>query len=126
MISTTKQITKPHWIQIASYYVIAGILALMMLGAAFMKLSKDQTLVENFAKWNLTEYMQWIAIAEILIGLGLFIRKISGISTLMLIGMMAGAVYTHVAHDEPFFAPLAIAIVASINQWFIKPKKANK
>lgn len=126
MNTTTKQITKPHWTQITAYYLITGILALMMLGAAYMKLSKDQTLVENFAKWNLTAYMQWIAIAEILIVLGLFIRKVSGISTLLLIGMMAGAVYTHLAHDEPFLAPLAIAVVAGINQWLIKPKKANK
>lgn len=106
-----------------SYYAVLAAIALIFIGSAAMKLTNNETIVNNFTKWNMLEWKNYIAIVEIILVITLFIPKTSLLTVLALSGIMAGALYTHLQYQEPIFLNIAIIVVLWINHLFIKPKK---
>jgi hypothetical protein len=110
-------------LQKLSHIGVTGALALVLIASAYMKLANDETIVNNFLKWNLIDFKNYIAFAEIT-GIILLVIPRTGIfGALLLSGILCGAIYTHVQHAEPFYFPLAIVLVIWINYFFIRPKK---
>lgn len=106
-----------------AYWIVAGALALGMLGAGFMKLttSKEKLhangmgYVEDFS----TMQIKLIGLAEVLGAVGLILPKLfsiapilSPVAALCLLVLMVGAVAVHVRRKEPFVPPLALGALA--------------
>lgn len=122
-MSQTQNINPTPLLQKISYFGVIIALALVLTGSAYMKLSNDETIVNNFLKWNLIDFKNYIAFAEIIGIILLIIPRTSIFGALLLSGLLCSAVYTHVQHTEPFYFPLAIVLVIWINYLFIRPKK---
>jgi carbon starvation protein CstA len=122
-MSQPQNINTTPIIQKISYLGVILALVLVLAGSAYMKLSNNETIVNNFLKWNLIDFKNYIAFAEILGIILLIIPRTTIFGVLLLSGILSGAVYTHIQHTEPFYFPLAIILVIWINYLFIRPKK---
>lgn len=123
-MSQSQQTNSASLLHRISYVSVLAALTLVFIASAYMKLSNEETIVNNFLKWNLMDFKNYIAFTEI-IGLILLLFPRSTIfGSLLLSGILCGAIYTHIQYAEPFYFPLAITLVIWINYFFIKPKKA--
>jgi carbon starvation protein CstA len=122
-MSQTQNINATPLLQKISYLGVILALVLVLTGSAYMKLSNNETIVNNFLKWNLIDFKNYIAFAEILGIVLLIIPRTTIFGVLLLSCILSGAVYTHIQHSEPFYFPLAIILVIWINYLFIRPKK---
>jgi hypothetical protein len=112
-------------IQKISYAGVTAALVVVIAGSAYMKLSNDETITNNFLKWNLLDFKNYIAFVEIIGFVLLVIPRTTIFGALLLTGILCGAIYTHILHTEPFYFPLAIILVIWINYLFIRPKKTK-
>lgn len=122
-MTETQKVSPISLIQKISYAGVTAAIALVLAASAYMKLSNDETIVNNFLKWNLIDFKNYIAFAEILVIILLIIPRTVIFGTLVITGILCGAVYTHIQHSEPFYFPLAIILVIWINYLLIRPKK---
>lgn len=109
-------------LQKISFFIVLIALSAILLLSGVAKLSGNEHIVTNFAKWKMESYRIYIGIAEILLVVALFIPKTRLIGMILLAVIMSGAVYTHINHQEPFYFPLAILIVALLNHFVLQPK----
>ena len=109
-------------LQKISFFVVIIALSAILFLSGIAKLSGNEHIVTNFAKWKLESYRVSIGIAEIILVVLLFIPKTRLLGMLLLVTIMSGAVYTHLSHQEPFYFPLGILIVAVINHFILRPK----
>lgn len=112
-------------LQKISYFAVIAALALIFLPSAYMKLSNAETIVENFSKWQLLDWKNLIAGAEIAGVILLLIPRTSLAGVLLLSAVMGGAIVTHFQFQEPVYFPAAILVVLWINYLFIRPKKTR-
>ncbi len=122
-MSQTQTINSTPLLQKISYLGVILALVLVLAGSAYMKLSNNETIINNFLKWKLIDFKNYIAFAEILGIILLIIPRTTIYGNLLLSGILCGAIYTHIQHAEPFYFPLAIILVIWINYFFIRPKK---
>jgi uncharacterized membrane protein len=105
-------------------WILAVILALAFLGAGGTKLSAQAEMVQNFEKWGLpTMAMYLIGVAEILGAIGMLIPKTRFLAVLGLMGLMLGAIGTHILNGEAFIPPLVLLILLGALAWIRKPLK---
>ncbi len=91
--------------------VLSFIISIVFVLAAFSKLSFSEQAVTNFNKWELSTYMVWIGVIE-LVGAFLFLfGKTKFIGGTILSIIMFGAIIVHWRNQEPFAFQLAIIIV---------------
>ncbi|MBI3133196.1 MAG: DoxX family protein [Bacteroidetes bacterium] len=119
-LSTQNQ-TRPF--QKISYYSVLVAVSLVFMASAYMKLTDAETVVNNFSKWNLTAWKNTIAWVEITGAVLLLIPKTNFSASALLSGVLAGAIFTHIKHHEPFYFPLAILLVIWICYLYLKLKK---
>ncbi|MDZ4716027.1 MAG: DoxX family protein [Cytophagales bacterium] len=80
-------------------WVSIGLLALQFIAAGLGKLTGATE--SAFIGWGYdTTFMYVIGTLEVLGAIGLFIKPLRTWAALGLIGLMVGAAYTHVTHDE--------------------------
>lgn len=91
-------------------WVLAGLVAIIFLGSAFMKLSGSEEAVKGATALGLSaSAFKMIGVVELL-SIILFIIPRTGIlGTLLLAAYMGGAIATHLEHNESILAPCAIA-----------------
>ena len=95
-------------------WILTTILGLVFTMSAFMKLTQNETALEQAASIGLdaTTYL-YIGIVEV-ISLVLFIIPRTGVvGALLLIAYMGGAIATHLQHQQP----IAIAVSIQILLW---------
>lgn len=95
-------------------WILTTILGLLFTMSAFMKLTQNETALEQAASIGLdaTTYL-FIGIVEV-ISLVLFIIPRTGVvGALLLIAYMGGAIATHLQHQQP----IAIAVSIQILLW---------
>src|SRR5688572_15675975 len=90
-----------------SYTVVLSAVAFVMASSGVMKFLNTEMIANNFAKWNLVEWQIPIGVIEIAGTILFLIPRTNQVGVLTLSAMLAGAVFTHVQHQEPFFFPLA-------------------
>ncbi len=82
-------------------WVLCGLLAVLFLMAGGSKLAGAQPQVEHFSKWG---YPGWfrllIGAVEAAAAVALMIPRVAALAAGVLAAVMAGAIYTHVRHDE--------------------------
>lgn len=80
-------------------WICASLLALQFLGAGIGKLRVSS--LERWHYWGYSdEFMHLIGALEILGAIGVLIPKLRKWAAFGLIGIMLGATYTHLTHDE--------------------------
>lgn len=95
-------------------WILTTILGLVFTMSAFMKLTQNETALEQAAAigFDATTYL-FIGIVEV-ISLALFIIPRTGVvGALLLIAYMGGAIATHLQHQQP----IAIAVTIQILLW---------
>lgn len=98
------------------------VIGLIFLPAAVMKFNPPEEMLVNFTKWDLIGWMKYIGTVE-LIGVTLiFLPKTRLYGTLILTGIMGGAIQTHYSNDEPFFFHITVISVLWINYLIINKK----
>jgi hypothetical protein len=93
-------------------WILTGILALLMLFSAFMKLSGNEEAVKGSAALGISgSTLMWIGIIELVSTL-LFIYPRTGIlGTLLLAAYLGGAIATHLEHAQPLTMPVIVECV---------------
>ena len=109
---------------IVAYWIVAGLLAVAMLGAGFMKATRPKdalaasgmAYVEDFTATQ----VKLTGIAEIVGAIGLVLPKLLGIAPVLspiaaiaLGVLMIGAIVVHIRRREMFLPPLVLAILAA-------------
>lgn len=76
------------------------------------KLMGEAEVTANFARWGMPSFMLTVIGAlEISGGLGLLIPKLAGLAAVGLIGLMIGALFTHLSHGEMSMAPMPLIVM---------------
>ena len=101
--------------------MFSGLLALVLLGSAYAKLSGDKETAEMLGSHNLTSWITIIGIGE-LASLFLFlIPKTMRLGALLLSAYFGGAIMFHMAHPNPeannFLAPAGFLIFVWVIAW---------
>lgn len=101
--------------------ILSVILALIFFFSAFGKLAMPE-MAENFSRWNLSEWMFYIAFGEILYTILFLIKKTSILGVLLLSSHLGGAIVTHLANDEMFLVPLVLLLLVWVAAFLRNPK----
>jgi len=93
-------------------WVLTGLLALVFIMSAFMKLTQDEAAVEQAVTFGIdAATYRIIGIIEV-VSLVLFIIPRTGvIGTLLLAAYLGGAIVTHLLHHESFITAVVIQCV---------------
>lgn len=86
---------------------VAGLFLMM----SFAKLSSDPETVANFKHWEMSDFMMYIGILELLGAIGLLIPRLAGLAAIGLIMLMIGALITHIRFGEMMAILPAVVIV---------------
>ena len=79
----------------------SALLALAFLGAGATKLSGNPEMAANFARWGFPEgFMYVVGALEVAGAIGLLLPRLAGYAAPALVGVMLGAIGTHVLHAE--------------------------
>ena len=93
-------------------WVVTAMMAFMIIKAGGLKLMNHSDQAGNFVKWGYPDwFMYLIGGLEVLGGIGLFIPKTRTLAIFGIIGIMLGAIYTHVIVDgNPTHVGGAVAV----------------
>jgi hypothetical protein len=108
---------------IIAFYIVAGLAALVFIGAGLMKVARTKpALKENGMAWVddfSSPVVKLIGLAEVLGGLGLILPVLTGIAPILspiagiaLAVVMIGAIAVHARRKEPVVPPLVLAVLA--------------
>ena len=94
-------------------WVLSGLLTAAFLMAGGSKVTGAEMIVQNFEKWGYpTFFLYVVGLTEIICAIGLWIPRFRGLAALGLVGLMVGAVRTHLLYAE--FNQLGPAVVLGI------------
>lgn len=98
--------------------VFGGIVVLMMLFSAYMKLSGNPQAVEGFAKAGYpADALNAIGITEVICVLLYAIPKTRYFGAVLIAAYLGGAVNHHVRMGEGFAGPVAFGVLAWVGLW---------
>jgi len=94
---------------------MCGLLAVVFGGAGIAKLAGGAQVTQSFQSWDYSEpFRVFIGLCEIAGAIGLLVPRLSLSACGGLGGIMLGAIYTHVAHDEAaWFALVVLGLVVA-------------
>ncbi len=82
-------------------WVATAMVAYMMTKAGILKLISHEVEVTRFIKWGFSDWFRYmIGALEVLGAIGLFVPKLRTPAIFGIIGLMIGAIYTHVILDN--------------------------
>ncbi|MEO9945735.1 MAG: DoxX family protein [Paraglaciecola sp.] len=91
------------------------LLGLVMILAGGAKLAGLPEVHASFAKMGLPQWFGYfIGLAELLAGIAMFVRKWTTLAATGVIPVMIGAVYYHIAYEEPSAIPALIFIALAV------------
>lgn len=96
--------------------IVAWILQILLAGLFVMsslpKLTGDAETIANFERWGMPGKMYLVIGAfELLGAIGLVIPRLAGLAAAGLILIMAGALVTHLTHNEMSMAPVPLVVM---------------
>lgn len=93
-------------------WVLTGLLALVFIMSAFMKLTQDEAAVEQAAAFGIdAATYRIIGIIEVVSLVLFIIPRMGVIGTLLLAAYLGGAIVTHLLHHESVVTPVVIQCV---------------
>lgn len=103
-------------------WILTGLLTLMLLFSAVMKLVAAQPVVEVFTKWGLMNHMVLIGIGELVSALLFAIPRTHSLGVLLLSAYLGGAIVTHMQHGEPYFSPAIGLVLVWLTAYLRQPE----
>jgi len=92
-------------------WVLQGLLAFFFAFAGVNKLlGLQQEMVDNFARLGPLWFRYLVGVLELVGAIALVIPRLSGLGALCLVGVMVGAIFTHLL----FQPPMALALVPAV------------
>ena len=101
----------PGKIRLIIGWTLSGLLALLMVFSAILKLLGPQQVVEGFAKYGLADWRIIIGIGELVSIVLFLIPRTAVAGTLLLSSYMGGAIATQMEHGESILAPSIVLVV---------------
>ena len=93
-------------------WILSGLVVLMMLFSAVMKLFKPATVVQEFGRLGYAESITiTIGILELMCALIYLVPRTSVLGAILLTAYLGGATATHVRISDPFFSPVILGIL---------------
>ncbi len=125
MTTTTKSTNRPArtW-QTYAIYALMALLTLAFVVTGGGKLAGAQMQVDNFVRWGYPTWFRYLTGALELAGVVLlWLRPTRFYGAVLLVGVMAGAVLTHLTHSEAAMAPVpfVLLVLAAIVAWNNRP-----
>ncbi|HZE97357.1 MAG TPA: DoxX family protein, partial [Planctomycetota bacterium] len=103
--------------------VLSGLVALMLLFSAAMKLKGGPELAQGMAKMGLRESMAVpLGLLELGVVVVYLIPQTSVLGAILVAGYMGGAMLTHWRVGEMFLIQFAIGVVAWLGLWLREPR----
>jgi putative oxidoreductase len=105
-------------------WICISLLALQFLAAGLGKLRIQSS--ERWQHWGYTDgFMHFIGVLEVVGAIGLFIPGVRKWAAISLTGIMLGAAYTHVMHNEFTRLPhvTIVALLAGLVLWIDSRKQ---
>jgi hypothetical protein len=104
------------------YWIATGLLSVGMLMSAFMYLTKNPALMKSFQSAGYPEYFVTILGTAKLLGAMVLLAPVwSKLKEWAYAGFaftFIGAVWTHIATDTPWIAPLIALLILLVSYWF--------
>jgi putative oxidoreductase len=100
-------------------WALQALLALAFVSAGLVKLGGQQVQVDLFAEIGAGQWLRYVVgVLEVAGGVGVLVRRLSGLAALGLAGLMLGAVVTNVAviGVSPL-VPAAFLVLAALVAW---------
>lgn len=99
-------------------WVLAALVAALFLLSAIPKFF-DEGWIRRFASWGYSEsFLYIIGVLETMGAIGLLIPRLAPYAALGLIGIMIGAIVTHLNHDQGIVWNLAYIAVLLLVGWY--------
>lgn len=93
-------------------WIIQILLAGLFVMSSLPKLTGDAETIANFERWGMPGKMYLVIGAfELLGAIGLVIPRLAGLAAAGLILIMAGALVTHLTHNEMSMAPVPLVVM---------------
>jgi hypothetical protein len=112
----------PKW-QIATGWVLSGILAVLFLPSAFFKIAQPAGFLEGWTKSYPAGAARPLGIIELTMFLLYLIPKTRYLGGLIMLAYLGGAVATHLhLKDGMFFVPIIVGVIAWVGL-FLRDRK---
>jgi uncharacterized membrane protein YphA (DoxX/SURF4 family) len=105
-------------------WVLSGLVALAFTGAGLMKVSGNEEMVNNFARWGFPAFfVTFVGIAELAGALGVLVPRLRFAAATGLTALMAGATGTHLVYGEVAHSGPAVIllVVTTVLAWIHRP-----
>lgn len=114
----------PSKAQVWGGRITSGVVVLGLLMSAFMKVSHQAPMVENFEKHlgYSASTLTPIGIVEIVCTILYAVPQTSVLGAVLLTGYFGGAIATHVRIGEPFTAPLVLGVLVWVGLFLRDPR----
>lgn len=104
-------------------WVLTGILSLLFLFSAFMKINQAEEVVAQAAAIGFgKETYWWIGVIELVSVILFCIPRTGIVGNLLLIAYMGGAIATHVQHQQPVAVVVVIQSLLWVTAWLRFPQ----
>ena len=104
----------PGKIRLIVGWVLSGLLALLMVFTAILKLVGPKQLVEGFEKFGLADWRIIIGIGELVSAVLFLVPRTAVLGTLLLSAYLGGAIVTNMQHAESWIFPAVLLVVVWI------------
>jgi len=101
-------------------WIVTALIAFIIGTAGISKLIGVEDIVQNFQKWGYSDIFRYaIGGFQIAGAIGLFIPSVRKLAAMGIIGLMIGAIYTHVSNGEPLsLNGAAVGVIALCGLFF--------
>jgi hypothetical protein len=103
-------------------WVLTGLLTLLFVFSAAMKLAQTPQAVEGIGKYGLTDFIILIGVGELVSAVLFLIPRTTSLGLLLLSGYMGGAIATHMEHGESFVLPSVILVLVWVAGYLRHPE----
>jgi hypothetical protein len=108
----------PKW-QIVTGWVLSGLLALLFLPSAYVKIAQPAGFLDGWTKTYPAGSARPLGIVELAMFVLYLVPKTRYVGGLVMLAYLGGAVATHVhTQDGMFFVPIVIGVIAWLGLYF--------
>lgn len=107
-------------------WVMVGVVSLLLLATAILKLSGNEGAVKQFEKFNLAGYIIPIGALEAFCTILFIIPKTSTMGTLLLSAYFGGAIAIELAAGGQFVFPFFVLVVIWVTSFIRNPEMFDK
>jgi len=113
---------QPSKVRSLAAWILTGLLSLLFLFSASVKLMRPDEVVKAFANFGLGDYILLIGAGELVSAVLFLIPRTNSLGLLLLSAYMGGAIVTHMQHGEDFVAQSVILVLIWVAGYLRHPE----